>query len=96
MPEGADALLFQLAPYVSFCASFAAFMALPFADGWVAQHAERRRVLHPRRAGAGSVRRDPGRLRFGLEVVAVRRRCARRPRWSATKCRWACASWCRC
>ena len=31
------------------------------------------RVLHPGRGGAGSVRRDPGRLRLGLEVVAVRR-----------------------
>jgi NADH-quinone oxidoreductase subunit H len=31
MPEGADAFLFKLAPYVSFCASFTAFLALPFA-----------------------------------------------------------------
>ena len=36
MPEGADAMLFRLAPYVSFCASFAGYLALPFADGWVA------------------------------------------------------------
>src|SRR5690606_29488216 len=36
MPQGADGLLFRIAPYVSFCASFAAFMALPFSDGWVA------------------------------------------------------------
>lgn len=34
-PKGADRLLFLAAPYVSFCASFAAYMALPFADGWV-------------------------------------------------------------
>ncbi len=34
-PEGADRMLFLLAPYISFCASFAAYMALPFADGWV-------------------------------------------------------------
>ena len=33
MPEGADAFLFKLAPYVSFCASLAAFMAIPFAGG---------------------------------------------------------------
>jgi NADH-quinone oxidoreductase subunit H len=33
MPEGADEFLFKLAPYVSFCASLAAFMALPFAGG---------------------------------------------------------------
>jgi NADH-quinone oxidoreductase subunit H len=35
MPEGADGLLFKIAPYVSFCASFAGFLALPFADDWV-------------------------------------------------------------
>ena len=33
MPEGADGFLFKLAPYVSFCASLAAFMAIPFAGG---------------------------------------------------------------
>jgi len=37
VPKAADRLLFKLAPYVSFCASYAAFLALPFADGWVAQ-----------------------------------------------------------
>ena len=31
MPDGADPLLFRIAPYVSFCASFCAFIALPFA-----------------------------------------------------------------
>lgn len=36
MPDGADGLLFRVAPYVSFCASFAALIALPFSDGWVA------------------------------------------------------------
>jgi NADH-quinone oxidoreductase subunit H len=36
MPAGADTMLFRVAPYISFCASFAALMALPFADGWVA------------------------------------------------------------
>lgn len=36
MPNGADPLLFRAAPYISFCASFAAYMALPFSDGWVA------------------------------------------------------------
>ena len=36
MPAGADAMLFKLAPYISFCASFCLFLALPFADGWVA------------------------------------------------------------
>jgi NADH-quinone oxidoreductase subunit H len=33
MPEGADRFLFKLAPYVSFCASLSAFMAIPFAGG---------------------------------------------------------------
>ena len=33
MPEGADAFLFKLAPYISFCASLAVFMAIPFAGG---------------------------------------------------------------
>ena len=37
-PRDADWLLFRLAPYISFAASFAAFLALPFSDGWVAQH----------------------------------------------------------
>jgi len=36
-PKDADALLFKLAPYISFAASYAAFFALPFADGFVAQ-----------------------------------------------------------
>jgi NADH-quinone oxidoreductase subunit H len=41
MPEGADEFLFKIAPYVSFCASFTALLALPFAGGdmpFVAQH----------------------------------------------------------
>ncbi|MCA9173876.1 MAG: NADH-quinone oxidoreductase subunit NuoH [Planctomycetales bacterium] len=37
-PGAADAMLFKLAPYVGFAASFSAFLALPFADGWVGQH----------------------------------------------------------
>jgi NADH-quinone oxidoreductase subunit H len=36
-PKDADSLLFKLAPYVSFAASFTAYMALPFANGWAAQ-----------------------------------------------------------
>jgi NADH-quinone oxidoreductase subunit H len=41
MPGGADGLLFRIAPYLSFGASIAAFLAIPFAGGqypWVAQH----------------------------------------------------------
>jgi NADH-quinone oxidoreductase subunit H len=37
MPDGADTLLFRLAPYVSFCASFCAFIAMPFAFDVVGQ-----------------------------------------------------------
>ncbi len=37
MPATADPLLFKLAPYLSFSASFAAYIGLPFASGWVAQ-----------------------------------------------------------
>jgi NADH-quinone oxidoreductase subunit H len=40
MPAGADGFLFKIAPYVSFCASIAAFIAIPFAGGdypWIAQ-----------------------------------------------------------
>src|SRR5688500_16537331 len=41
MPAGADAMLFRVAPYLSFGASIAAFVAIPFAGGsypWIAQH----------------------------------------------------------
>jgi NADH-quinone oxidoreductase subunit H len=37
-PAGADWVLFKFSPYLSFAASFAAFLALPFATGWVAQN----------------------------------------------------------
>ena len=37
-PKDADGMLFKLAPYVSFAASFGAFLALPFSNGWVAQN----------------------------------------------------------
>lgn len=41
MPNGADGFLFKIAPYVSFCAAIAAYIAIPFAGGpypWIAQH----------------------------------------------------------
>lgn len=37
MPDSADPVLFRVAPYLSFAASFAALLALPFASGFVAQ-----------------------------------------------------------
>ncbi len=36
IPGDADQMLFRLGPYIAFCGSFVAFLALPFADGWVA------------------------------------------------------------
>ncbi len=36
VPTFGDPALFRLAPYVCFCATFCTFLALPFADGWVA------------------------------------------------------------
>ena len=41
MPDGADGMLFRVAPYVSFGAAVTAYVAMPFAGGeypWVAQH----------------------------------------------------------
>ena len=37
-PKDADAMLFKAAPYIGFAASYCAYIALPFSDGWVAQH----------------------------------------------------------
>ena len=37
MPDGADGMLFRIAPYVSFCASFCAFIAFPFAFDFIGQ-----------------------------------------------------------
>jgi NADH-quinone oxidoreductase subunit H len=37
-PKAADAMLFKAAPYIGFAASYCAYIALPFSDGWVAQH----------------------------------------------------------
>jgi NADH-quinone oxidoreductase subunit H len=35
VPAGADRLLFRLAPYIGFCATFSVFLAITLADGWV-------------------------------------------------------------
>jgi NADH-quinone oxidoreductase subunit H len=40
VPEDADSLIFRMSPYLATIASFAAFMVLPIADGWVAVSAE--------------------------------------------------------
>ncbi len=37
IPADADQMLFRLGPYIAFCGSFGAFIALPFADGWAAR-----------------------------------------------------------
>ncbi|MFQ3651426.1 MAG: NADH-quinone oxidoreductase subunit NuoH [Gemmataceae bacterium] len=36
VPKSADGFLFRLAPYLTFAGVYAAFIALPFANGWVA------------------------------------------------------------
>jgi len=38
VPAAADPFLFRIAPYLSFCASFTVFLAIPFANGWVGQN----------------------------------------------------------
>ena len=40
IPATADAMMFRLSPYLATVASFAAFMVLPIADGWVGVAAE--------------------------------------------------------
>src|SRR6185312_775214 len=37
IPADADQMLFRLGPYIAFCGAFSAFIALPFANGWVAK-----------------------------------------------------------
>lgn len=39
-PKDADGFLFRLAPYVVVVASFAAFLFLPFSDGWIGSNAD--------------------------------------------------------
>lgn len=38
VPASADGVLFRLVPYIGFCASLSIYIALPVANGWVAQH----------------------------------------------------------
>src|SRR5262245_32909584 len=38
IPGSADHILFRLGPYIAFCGSFLAFLALPFGDGLVARN----------------------------------------------------------
>ena len=73
IPDDADHFLFRLGPYIAFCASFVAFLALPFGNGLVGLGIEHRRVLHARRHVQRGVRHHPGRLRLRQQVVAVRR-----------------------
>ncbi|MBX3441304.1 MAG: NADH-quinone oxidoreductase subunit NuoH [Planctomyces sp.] len=37
VPAAADSMLFRVAPYIVVVASFAAFIVIPFSDGWIAQ-----------------------------------------------------------
>jgi NADH-quinone oxidoreductase subunit H len=37
IPADADGMLFRLGPYIAFCGAFGAYIALPFANGWVAK-----------------------------------------------------------
>jgi NADH-quinone oxidoreductase subunit H len=37
IPADADHMLFRLGPYIAFCGAFGAYIALPFANGWVAK-----------------------------------------------------------
>jgi NADH-quinone oxidoreductase subunit H len=37
IPADADHILFRLGPYIAFCGSFTAFLALPFASDWAAR-----------------------------------------------------------
>ena len=87
--------VFRVAIYVSFCASFAGYLALPFADDWVAMRLN---------VGVFFIIAVLGLEVFGVILAGYASASkwslfgamARRPRWSATKCRWACASSCRC
>ena len=65
-------MLFRVAPYVSFAASYTAYLALPFADGWVAFDTNVAVFFILAVLGPGSLRRHPGRLRVGFEMVVVR------------------------
>ncbi|QDT55442.1 NADH-quinone oxidoreductase subunit 8 [Caulifigura coniformis] len=40
VPAAADAMLFRVAPYIVVVASFAAFLVMPFSDGWTSQALE--------------------------------------------------------
>ena len=71
VPGEADVLLFRLAPYVSFAASYAAFLALPFANGWVAQHLHTGVFFVLAVLSLEVFRDHPRRVRIGVEVVAV-------------------------
>jgi NADH-quinone oxidoreductase subunit H len=37
IPTDADQMLFRLGPYIAFCGAFVAYLAMPFANGWVAK-----------------------------------------------------------
>ena len=72
IPEAADRPLFRIAPYVSFCAVFCSYLGAAVCRRLGRLAIRDRRVLHPGRDGAGSVRRDPRRIFLDVEMVALR------------------------
>ena len=95
-PPTPTSFLFRLAPYIAFCGVFVGLPALPFGNGVVGQaNMNIAVVLHAGGHVERGVRRHPGRLRLRRASGRCSAACARRPRWSATKCRGPCACWCR-
>ena len=97
MPDDADQLLFRLGPYIASAPAFAAFIALPFGNGW------RRpsdlnvgRLLH---AGRACRREVFGVIlagyALGQQVVAVRRHARGGPGGQLRSADGACACSCR-
>jgi NADH-quinone oxidoreductase subunit H len=84
IPQKADGLLFRLAPYLTFAGVYAAFIALPFAQGWVAYGAASGALsmgsaVCASHALDGSLWHPVGGLRLGVEVGVVWRHAGGRP-----------------
>ena len=94
-PTGADHFLFRSPRTSRSAPASVGFLALPFGNGSGRQEPERRGVLHARGAVERSLRHHAGRATPRRASGRSSAACARRPRWSATKCRGPCAWWCR-